>query len=125
MNRDTGSMMSDIVYTNPPPAKFRIVSGTADLQPTVNEQPKYRRANPDGGFISPLSALTMHLATTYRLCNDKFTYESSRNPRRCLTKPGKGLKNEGFDNEDSDYILFVNDFLGIDQGHKYISCLLF
>jgi dual specificity protein kinase YAK1 len=121
MNRDTGSMMSDIVYSNPPPAKFRIVSGPSDLLPTVNEQPKFRRANPDGGFISPLSALTMHLATTYRLCNDKFTYESSRNPRRCLTKPGKGLKNEGFDNEDSDYILYVNDVLGIDQGHKYVS----
>jgi dual specificity protein kinase YAK1 len=63
--------------------------------------------------------VTMHLATTYRLCNDKFTYESSRNPRRCLTKPGKGVKNDGFDNEDSDYILYVNDVLGIDQGHKY------
>lgn len=52
MNRDAGSMMSDIVYTNPPPAKFRIVQSTADLHPIVNEQPKYRRANPDGGFIS-------------------------------------------------------------------------
>ena len=62
----------------------------------------------------------MHVATTYRLCNDKFTYESSRNPRRCLTKPGKGLKNDGFDNEDSDYILYVNDVLGLDQGHKYV-----
>jgi dual specificity protein kinase YAK1 len=62
----------------------------------------------------------MHLPTTYRLCNDKFTYESSRNPRRCLTKPGKGVKNDGFDNEDSDYILYVNDVLGIDQGHKYL-----
>lgn len=118
MSRDPGSMMSDIVYSNPPPAKFRVVSGPGDLMPTVKEQPKFRRANPDGGFISPLSALTMHLATTYRLCNDKFTYESSRNPRRCLTKPGKGVKNEGFDNEDSDYILYVNDVLGIDQGHK-------
>jgi dual specificity protein kinase YAK1 len=61
----------------------------------------------------------MHLPTTYRLCNEEFTYESSRNPRRCLTKPGKGVKNDGFDNEDSDYILYVNDVLGMDQGHKY------
>jgi len=55
MNRDAGSMMSDIVYSNPPPAKFRVVQSTADLHPIVNEQPKYRRANPDGGFISVLS----------------------------------------------------------------------
>ena len=52
MNRDPGSMMSDIVYSNPPPAKFRVVANVADLHPTVNNQPKYRRANPDGGFIS-------------------------------------------------------------------------
>jgi hypothetical protein len=52
MNRDTSSMMPDIVYSTPPPAKFRIVQNTADLHPIVNEQPKYRRANPDGGFIS-------------------------------------------------------------------------
>ena len=52
VNRDTSSMMSDIVYSNPPPAKFRIVTGPSDLAPSVNGQPKYRRANPDGGFIS-------------------------------------------------------------------------
>ena len=52
MNRDLGSMMGDIVYSNPPPAKFRIVKNISELAPTVNGQPKYRRANPDGGFIS-------------------------------------------------------------------------
>jgi dual specificity protein kinase YAK1 len=55
MNRDAGSMMSDIVYSSPPPAKFRIVKNTSELVPIVNEQPKYRRANPDGGFISVCS----------------------------------------------------------------------
>lgn len=25
---------------------------TADLQPVINEQPPFRRANPEGGFIS-------------------------------------------------------------------------
>jgi len=60
--RDPGSMMGDIVYSNPPPAKFRIVTTIAELVPTVNTQPKYRRANPDGGFISVrlfLSLLTI------------------------------------------------------------------
>jgi len=115
------AVMPDIVYSNPPPAKFRIVNSVSDLNPVVgSKSPKYRRANPDGGFISPLQALSMHLPTTYRLCNDKFTYDYSRNPRRCLTKPGKAVRNDGFDNEDSDYILYVNDVLGIDQGHKYL-----
>jgi hypothetical protein len=50
--RDPGSMMGDIVYSNPPPAKFHIVTTITELAPTVNTQPKYRRANPDGGFIS-------------------------------------------------------------------------
>lgn len=50
--RDPGSMMGDIVYSNPPPAKFRIVTNITELVPTVNTQPKYRRANPDGGFVS-------------------------------------------------------------------------
>ena len=36
-----------------------------------------------------------------------------------LTKPSKGLKNDGYDNEDSDYILYVNDILGSEEaGHK-------
>jgi len=65
MNREPGSMMSDIVYSNPhshpPPAKFRIITSLSDLNPIVNSQPKFRRANPDGGFVSvcppPLSKL--------------------------------------------------------------------
>ena len=37
-----------------------------------------------------------------------------------LTKPSKPAHNEGFDNEDYDYILYVNDWLGADEGHKYV-----
>jgi len=56
---------------------------------------------------------------TYKLCNGGFNYQSSRNPRRVLTKPSKGVKNDGYDNEDSDYILYVNDILGSEEsGHK-------
>jgi dual specificity protein kinase YAK1 len=54
MNRDAGSMMSDIVYSTPLPAKFRRIGNTNELNPVMNGQPKYRRANPDGGFISVL-----------------------------------------------------------------------
>ncbi|CAI4211841.1 unnamed protein product [Parascedosporium putredinis] len=102
-----------------PVPQFRTVRSPADLRPVVNNQPAFRRAAPEGGFISPLQALTVHLPATYRICNPGFKYESSRNPRRVLTKPSKGVKNDGFDNEDSDYILYVNDILGSEEaGHK-------
>jgi hypothetical protein len=35
-----------------PVPKFQIVKSTADLQPKINTQPPFRRANPEGGFIS-------------------------------------------------------------------------
>jgi dual specificity protein kinase YAK1 len=71
-----------------------------------------------------LQALTSHLPATYRICNPGFKYETSRNPRRVLTKPSKGVKNDGYDNEDSDYILYVNDILGSEEGnHKYAFSL--
>lgn len=102
-----------------PVPEFTKIRSVADLHPKVNSQPAFRRANPEGGFISPLQALTSHLPSTYRICNPSFKYESSRNPRRVLTKPSKGVKNDGFDNEDSDYILYVNDILGSEEtGHK-------
>ena len=41
-----------------------------------------------------------------------------------MTKPSKGVKNDGYDNEESDYILYVNDILGSeDSGHKYVCFL--
>ncbi|WAR61318.1 hypothetical protein PtB15_12B3 [Puccinia triticina] len=46
------------------------------------------------------------------LVNPAFRYELSLNPRRVLTKPSKPAGNNGLDNEDSDYILYVNDILG-------------
>ncbi|KAF4123256.1 hypothetical protein GMORB2_6806 [Geosmithia morbida] len=102
-----------------PVPEFQKVRGPNDLRPKLNQQPPFRRANPEGGFISPLQALTSHLPATYRICNPEFKYETSRNPRRVLTKPSKGVKNDGYDNEDSDYILYVNDILGSEEaGHK-------
>ncbi|KAL1594147.1 dual specificity protein kinase yak1 [Nothophoma quercina] len=103
----------------PVPQFEKNIANTADLKPKINTQPPFRRANPEGGFISPLQALTCHLPTTYKLCNNGFNYQATRNPRRVLTKPSKGVKNDGYDNEDSDYILYVNDILGSEEsGHK-------
>ncbi|KAJ5935547.1 hypothetical protein N7466_005094 [Penicillium verhagenii] len=114
----SGSLPSQTPGRGPVP-KFQKIKSVQDLHPRVHAQPAYRRANPEGGFISPLHALTSHLPATYRICNPNFNYESSRNPRRVLTKPSKGTKNDGYDNEDSDYILYVNDILGSEEaGHK-------
>jgi dual specificity protein kinase YAK1 len=41
-----------------------------------------------------------------------------------LTKPSKPAHNEGYDNEDYDYILYVNDWLGTEEGHKSVIILL-
>ncbi|GAA6009229.1 hypothetical protein JCM10207_004316 [Rhodosporidiobolus poonsookiae] len=83
-------------------------------------QPRGRRADPSGGWVSPLKALTTSLPSTYALVNPSFHYETSRNPRRVLTKPSKPAQNDGFDNEDSDYILYVNDVLGPEDKDRYL-----
>lgn len=62
--------------------------------------------------------MTKHLNDTYQKCNQGFQYSSSRNPRRVLTKPSKPGGNDGYDNDDFDYILYVNDILGSADGHR-------
>ncbi|KAF9440017.1 kinase-like protein, partial [Macrolepiota fuliginosa MF-IS2] len=68
----------------------------------------------------PLRQLTTHLVESYHICNPQFRYESAHNPRRVLTKPSKPAHNDGYDNDDYDYILYVNDWLGTEEGHKYL-----
>lgn len=62
--------------------------------------------------------LTSELKATYSACNHGFKYNATNNPRRVLTKPSKASQNEGYDNDDFDYILYVNDVLGSTEGHK-------
>ncbi|WWC91617.1 uncharacterized protein L201_006563 [Kwoniella dendrophila CBS 6074] len=97
---------------------FREINDWSDLKPVVNSQPNGRRADPDapGKYLSPLKCLTTALPQTYNLCNPSFRYETSDNPRRVLTKPSKPSHNDGADNEDWDYILYVNDVLGGEHG---------
>ncbi|KIK67246.1 hypothetical protein GYMLUDRAFT_156550 [Collybiopsis luxurians FD-317 M1] len=114
-----------IVDSAPPPPRrrpqgFRRVRGSADLQPRLDVPPSGRRLGPDGSYLTPLQHLTTNILDTYRICNPQFRYESTHNPRRVLTKPSKPAHNEGYDNEDYDYILYVNDWLGTEEGHKYL-----
>jgi serine/threonine protein kinase len=56
---------------------------------------------------------------TYVTCNPNYSYQPINNPRRVLTKPSKHAGNNGVDNEDCDYILYVNDIIGSKEGHQY------
>lgn len=91
-----------------------------DLKPIVNDKPRYRRASVHSQAISPLRGLTKNLITTYQLCSPDFVYQTSKNPKRVLTKPSEPKYNGGYDNVNSDYILYVNDVLGTEQNRKYL-----
>ncbi|TFK44375.1 kinase-like domain-containing protein [Crucibulum laeve] len=108
----------------PPPKRrasgFRRVRTAHDLQPRVDAPPTGRRMGGDGQYLSPLRQLTTNILETYHICNPAFRYESTLNPRRVLTKPSKPAHNDGYDNDDYDYILYVNDWLGTEEGHKYL-----
>ncbi|KAF8839492.1 hypothetical protein BDN67DRAFT_970001 [Paxillus ammoniavirescens] len=97
---------------------FRRVRDNRDLRPYVNSHPAGRRVDSSGAILSPLRQLTTNIVDTYHICNSQFRYESTHNPRRVLTKPSKPSHNDGYDNEDYDYILYVNDWLGSEDGHN-------
>ncbi|KAJ7594304.1 kinase-like domain-containing protein [Mycena floridula] len=96
-------------------AGFRRIRAAMDLQPRTDIPITGRRMGSDGVYLSPLRQLTTNIVETYHICNPQFRYESTHNPRRVLTKPSKPAHNEGFDNEDYDYILYVNDWLGTEE----------
>ncbi|CAB4255129.1 similar to Saccharomyces cerevisiae YJL141C YAK1 Serine-threonine protein kinase [Maudiozyma barnettii] len=110
----------------PPPQQqyvipqMHVVNNRRDLKPQINKVPKYRRASLNSKTISPLIGLTKNLITTYQLCSSEFVYQTSKNPKRVLTKPSEGKYNNGYDNINSDYILYVNDVLGVEQNRKYL-----
>ncbi|KAF7724944.1 dual specificity protein kinase yak1 [Apophysomyces ossiformis] len=68
---------------------------------------------------SLLYRMTIHLVATYEKQSNGFQYDVQKNPKRILTKPSKAAKNDGYDNEDYDYILRVNDVLGDDKDYQY------
>ncbi|TFK25163.1 kinase-like protein [Coprinopsis marcescibilis] len=113
------------MLVDPPPKRrasgFRRVRTVHDLQPRLDISPNARRMASDGTYLSPLRQLTTNIVETYRICNPGYRYESTHNPRRVLTKPSKPAHNEGYDNEDYDYILYVNDWLGSeDNRDRYL-----
>ncbi|KAI8331579.1 kinase-like domain-containing protein [Chlamydoabsidia padenii] len=63
--------------------------------------------------------MTTSLVDTYENQNPDYQYKSGDNPKRVLTKPSKAAKNDGYDNDDYDYILKVNDILGEEKEYQY------
>ena len=62
---------------------------------------------------------TIYLIQTYESCSPEFRYDQSC-PARCLTKPSEAVHNENYDNEDYNYILYVNDKLQSPEGQVYV-----
>ncbi|KAG6481673.1 dual specificity protein kinase YAK1 homolog [Zingiber officinale] len=52
--------------------------------------------------------VTKGIVETFQACNPAFRYSESLNPKRFLTNPSTGVLNDGFDNANSDLILYVN-----------------
>ncbi|KAI8873513.1 kinase-like protein, partial [Ramicandelaber brevisporus] len=63
----------------------------------------------------PLPTMTTKLLDFFRVCDPNYGYKQDSAPRRALTKPSKGAGNNGNDNENGDYILYINDILGEDH----------
>lgn len=104
-----------------PAPRLAKVYARTDLKPKAHQQPKYRRCSVNSIHISPVNALSVYITESYSICQPKkFQYSRTTNPKRVLTKPLEPRYNNGFDNDDSDYILYVNDILGTEEGRKYI-----
>ncbi|KAJ3081806.1 dual specificity protein kinase yak1 [Rhizoclosmatium hyalinum] len=81
----------------------------SDTPPTPEDPSTLPPSSPSD---SPSKKLTTQLPQTYAACNPSFNYAPAANPKRVLTKPSKPALNEGWDNAENDYILYVNDVLG-------------
>ncbi|SAM01055.1 hypothetical protein [Absidia glauca] len=79
------------------------------LSPPTSPPRSYEEPSPQ---VREIRKATVDLCETYRRSNSSFRYDQKHNPRRVLTKPGTPSKNYGFDNRNSDYILYVNGSLG-------------
>ncbi|ORX47222.1 kinase-like protein [Hesseltinella vesiculosa] len=97
----------------PKPKAFRkVCRGEHRLLPSLSST----ITNPQKNL---LKQMTLHILSTFENLNPEYRYNAASRPQRVLTKPSKEAKNDGFDNEDCDYILKVNDILGEEKGHQY------
>eukprot|EP00834_Sanchytrium_tribonematis_P002051 NODE_57_length_28844_cov_0.352687.p5 type:complete len:522 gc:universal NODE_57_length_28844_cov_0.352687:15871-14306(-) len=68
---------------------------------------------------------TLNLAEYYSSCDPGFKFNPNNNPRRVLTNNSIPYGNDGHDNSEFDYILYVNDVIGdkLDKQYKIVELL--
>jgi hypothetical protein len=69
-------------------------------------------------FESNVKKATQYLLQTYITVDPSYSYQPLSNPRRCLTKQAEPGPIHAYDNAECDYILYVNDILGSQEGHQ-------
>ena len=62
-----------------------------------------------------MKKITQNLVTTFSDCNPDYDYKLNR---KVLTEPSKPVHNNGYDNENWDYILYVDDIIGGQEGQQ-------
>ncbi|KAH8555569.1 hypothetical protein BGW37DRAFT_435116 [Umbelopsis sp. PMI_123] len=114
-------LFQDDIWKRKENSAFRIVTKSANRS-RASMNPPFRESDvkPPSARPKPLVALTTQISEIYESANPKFKYNASSRPRRVLTKPSKPCKNDGNDNDDYDYILYVNDILGSAEGQRYL-----
>jgi dual specificity protein kinase YAK1 len=66
-----------------------------------------------------LYRMTLNIVETLRICNSRFNYQPvTMNPKRDLTQPSEGVFNNGYDNQENDYILRVSDLIITPEGRE-------
>lgn len=74
------------------------------------------------GSTNILRSVTVDLPKIFARRDPNFRYKESRKPRRILTKPGRPARNDGYDNDDNDYIIRVYDVLD-DKDDQQVQCI--
>lgn len=68
-----------------------------------------------------IARLTKDIVETYKICNSQFKYLEELKPKRYFTSPSTGVSNGGYDNANSDLILYANlDLVNERTGRRYI-----
>ncbi|OLY81906.1 Serine/threonine-protein kinase ppk15 [Smittium mucronatum] len=101
--------------TNPESAN----GSQTNFQVSNSIQPNMEFQVTDSSLL-PIFNFTTNLVPFYRSIDPVFEFVPFSLPRRSLTIPKLGVLNDGYDNEHSDYIMFVNDIIGEKEGHQYV-----
>ena len=95
-------------------------AGPQGPQTPASAAAKGTRAGGQEGGKKTLERVTVALLGVYKKCTAEFKYQTSLNPRRCLTKPSE-VEGDGFDNKDADLVVYVNDELvSTASGRTYV-----